>query len=137
MKKRGAGNGLLWLATWLAAASAAVGADDSKVIFPKTSAAASAPTAEAGSSPWAGTVVGALVLVAGGVWFLARSRAAKSGGGVSLSALKVEETKPLGNRQFLVVASYEGQKFLLGVVPGRIDFLSALRSDETAGKGDR
>jgi flagellar protein FliO/FliZ len=136
MKKRGAGIGLLWLVTWLVAASAAVGADDSKVIFPKTSAA-SAPTAEAGGSPWAGTVVGALVLVAGGVWFLARSRASKSGGGVSLSALKVEETKPLGNRQFLVVASYEGQKFLLGVVPGRIEFLSALRPDETAGKSAR
>jgi len=136
MTKRGAGFGLLWLLPWLAAASPAVGADDAKVIFPKTSAA-SAPTAEAASSPWAGTVVGALVLVAGGVWFLARSRTAKSRGGVSLAALKVEETKPLGNRQFLVVASYEGQKFLIGVVPGRIDFLSALRSDETAGKGDR
>ena len=121
MTKRGAGFGLLWLLPWLAAASPAVGADDSKVIFPKTSAE-SAPTAEAGSSPWAGTVVGALVLVAGGV---------------SLAALKVEETKPLGNRQFLVVASYEGQKFLLGVVPGRIEFLSALRPDETSGKSAR
>lgn len=136
MTKRVAGFGLLWLLPWLAAASPAVGADDSKVIFPKTSAE-SAPTAEAGSSPWAGTVVGALVLVAGGVWFLARSRAAKTGGGVSLAALKVEETKPLGNRQFLVVASYEGQKFLLGVVPGRIEFLSALRPDETSGKSAR
>jgi flagellar protein FliO/FliZ len=54
-----------------------------------------------------------------------------------LASLKIEETKPLGNRQFLVVASYEGQKFLLGVVPGRVDFLSALKAEEGTGKTTR
>ncbi len=117
-------------------ASTAVGTDESKVIFPKATAS-SAPADEPGRSPGLSTVVGALILAAGGVWFLLRSRAAKANAGTSPASLKVEETKPLGNRQFLVVASYEGQKFLLGVVPGRVDFLSALKAEEGTGKTTR
>jgi len=40
--------------------------------------------------------------------------------------LNVAETRMLGNRQFLVVAEYEGRKMLLGVCPGRIELLSEL-----------
>jgi len=40
--------------------------------------------------------------------------------------LKIEETRMLGNRQFLVVASYEHTRVLLGVSPGRIDYLCRL-----------
>jgi flagellar protein FliO/FliZ len=117
-------------------ASTAVGSDASTVIFPKATAS-TAPAAEPGSSAGFSTVVGALILAAGGVWFLLRSRAAKANTGTSMASLKIEETKPLGNRQFLVVASYEGQKFLLGVVPGRVDFLSALKAEEGTGKTTR
>jgi flagellar protein FliO/FliZ len=46
--------------------------------------------------------------------------------------LAVEETRSLGNRQFLVVASYQDKKFLIGVCPGRIDLLSALNSSSPA-----
>jgi flagellar protein FliO/FliZ len=42
----------------------------------------------------------------------------------------IDETKSLGSRQYLVVASYEGRKLLLGVCPGRIDLLTPL--DATA-----
>ncbi len=45
--------------------------------------------------------------------------------------LIIAETRPLGNRQFLIVAEYENRKMLLGVCPGRIDYLSTL-----AGGGD-
>jgi flagellar protein FliO/FliZ len=45
--------------------------------------------------------------------------------------LVISETRSLGNRQFLIVAEYEGRKMLLGVCPGRIDYLSTL-----AGGGD-
>ena len=38
----------------------------------------------------------------------------------------VAETKSLGNKQYLVVASYGDQKFLLGVCPGKIELLSEL-----------
>ncbi|HEX4666423.1 MAG TPA: flagellar biosynthetic protein FliO [Chthoniobacterales bacterium] len=40
--------------------------------------------------------------------------------------LSVAETRMLGNRQFLVVAEYEGRRMLLGVCPGRIELLSEL-----------
>lgn len=40
--------------------------------------------------------------------------------------LKIDEMRMLGNRQFLVVASYEHTKVLLGVSPGRIDYLCRL-----------
>jgi flagellar protein FliO/FliZ len=50
--------------------------------------------------------------------------------------LNVAETRMLGNRQFLVVAEYEGRKMLLGVCPGRIELLSDLggKADEPFGK---
>ena len=62
-----------------------------------------------------------------------RSRGVKMAGRDG-HALAVNETRPLGNRQYLVVASYEGKKFLLGVCPGRIELLSALPENNSAGK---
>lgn len=44
--------------------------------------------------------------------------------------LEVLETKPLGNRQFLLVVSYEKDKFLLGVHPNGMQFLSKLPNSE-------
>lgn len=43
--------------------------------------------------------------------------------------LNIAESRMLGNRQFLVVAEYEGSKMLLGVCPGRIDYLCPLGGD--------
>lgn len=40
--------------------------------------------------------------------------------------LHIEESRSLGHRQYLVVASYEGRRFLLGVCPGSIEYLSGL-----------
>ncbi len=40
--------------------------------------------------------------------------------------LVISETRVLGNRQFLIVAEYESRKMLLGVCPGRIDYLCTL-----------
>ena len=40
--------------------------------------------------------------------------------------LNIEESRMLGYKQHLVVAEYEGRKLLLGVCPGRIDFLCRL-----------
>lgn len=42
--------------------------------------------------------------------------------------LQILEMRSLGNRQFLLVVGYEDQKFLLGVTPGKIDYLCALDS---------
>jgi len=44
--------------------------------------------------------------------------------------LQISETRMLGNRQFLIVAEYEDRKMLLGVCPGRIDYLATLSARE-------
>lgn len=64
-------------------------------------------------------------LFAGGAWLL------RSGFGFRPKMkgerkLHLREMRMLGNRQFLVVAEYEDRKMLLGVCPGRIDYLCTL-----------
>ncbi len=93
---------------------------------------AEAPRAEVAAAPsnsgggfGAVTLVGALALAAGGFWFAKRGRMPGMGAR-DLRHLAVEETRPLGNRQFLVVAAYDDKRFLIGVCPGRIEFLTAL-----------
>lgn len=44
--------------------------------------------------------------------------------------LKIEETRVLGGRQYLVVGKYGTERFLLGVCPGRIDYLCRLDNGE-------
>jgi flagellar protein FliO/FliZ len=75
-------------------------------------------------------LVVAFLLAAGGVWVLVKRRKAGPGGGRGGRKLQIDETRPLGNRQYLVVADYDGEKFLLGVTPGRIQMLTPLASDE-------
>lgn len=101
----------------------ALAADGSAVMYPRgadTGPAALAGGKRGGVAPLAV----AAVLAAGGGWMLWRSRrkvTRKHG-----SALAIHETRSLGGRQYLVVASYENQKFLLGVCPGTINLLSPL-----------
>lgn len=118
-------------AAFLAAAAAAAAQDKSPddVIRP-----AAAPRAEAPAAPGrpgglgAATLLGALGLAAGGAWLFRRGRLAPPGGREH-RRLAVEETRPLGNRQYLVVASYEDRRFLLGVCPGRIELLAPLERE--------
>ncbi|MGB8170742.1 MAG: flagellar biosynthetic protein FliO [Chthoniobacteraceae bacterium] len=44
--------------------------------------------------------------------------------------LDITETRMLGNRQFLIVAEFEQRKMLIGVCPGRIDYLCTLSGAE-------
>lgn len=65
------------------------------------------------------------------VWFyFKRGTFPRMKGGEQLQIL---ETRALGGRQFLVVGRHGDQKFLLGVCPGRIDYLCPL---ETVSEGD-
>lgn len=87
--------------------------------------------AAAGTSPAYGaiSVLGVLVLAGAGAWMLIRGRKLNvTMGNRDVRLLNITETKSLGNRQYLVVATYEDKKFLLGVCPGRIDLLSTLES---------
>jgi flagellar protein FliO/FliZ len=72
----------------------------------------------------------ALALAAAGVWILVQRRKAGPAGGRGGRKLQIDETRPLGNRQYLVVADYDGKKFLLGVTPGRIQMLTPLEAAE-------
>jgi len=97
------------------------------IIYPKNAAepAKLVPSREHDSSRSLVLVV-ALLLAAGGVWVLVQRRKAGPGGGRGGRKLQIDETRPLGNRQYLVVADYDGKKFLLGVTPGRIQMLTPL-----------
>ena len=99
-------------------------ADDNQIIFPGASKR-EAPAAASRSSWSSITLVVGLLCAATGGWLVWRNRRTP---GMSRDArlLAIDETRSLGNRQYLVVASYDGQKFLLGVCPGRIDMLSPL-----------
>jgi flagellar biogenesis protein FliO len=44
--------------------------------------------------------------------------------------LQILEMRPLGNRQFLLVVAYEETRILLGVTPGKIDYLCPLDTPE-------
>ncbi|MBI5766925.1 MAG: flagellar biosynthetic protein FliO [Verrucomicrobia bacterium] len=101
-------------------------ADDNKILYPSNSAPASAPAT--GGLGHVTLVVG-LVLAAAGGWFVWRGRTnpARAADG---RVLAIEETRSLGNRQFLVVASYQEKKFLLGVCQGRIDLLAPLHDEK-------
>jgi flagellar protein FliO/FliZ len=110
-------------------AAIAAPANENQIIIPNSALAVNAPAPAAGSGAGILTVVGVLVLAGGGGWLLWRARA----GGLNQFSrmprqLAVEETRSLGNRQYLVVASYQDKKFLIGVCPGRIDLLSALQA---------
>jgi len=110
----------------LGLAGAAPAADE--VIYPRgtTPAGAPLPAQPAGVSSTSLLVV-ALVAAAAGGWLLWQRR--RTTGGLSerdARKLAVLESRSLGNRQYLVVAGYEGRKFLLGVCPGRIELLSPL-----------
>ena len=104
------------------------------VLYPKGSGAAPAvaPTTRDDSSYGARPLlVVALLLAAGGAWLLLRRRAGPGFlAGRSAHKLQIEETRSLGNRQYLVVAVYEGQKLLLGVTPGQIQLLTPLSPGE-------
>ncbi len=86
---------------------------------------------EGGSSFQISLYLGLMLAVIAGGFFLLRN-------GVAIfqpklkgeRKLNISETRMLGNRQFLVVAQYEERKVLLGVCPGRIDYLCTLAGGE-------
>jgi flagellar protein FliO/FliZ len=102
----------------------AAAADDHPDAYYGASHAAEAPY-RPGSSMGPATAVAVLCLAGAGAWLLVRGRKIQLPGR-SPRRLSIDETRSLGSRQYLVVASYDGKKLLLGVCPGRIDLLTAL-----------
>lgn len=100
------------------------------IIYPRSVAPAEipAPTRATGSN--ATLLLLALVAAGAGGWLLWRQRCSPQGlNSREARKLNVTESRSLGNRQYLVVADYDGRKFLLGVCPGRIELLSPLEGN--------
>jgi len=117
--------GLVCLApVFMTGAEKAATAAEAGVIYPRSASARVETTADRGTGYTAVLVAGLLMAGVGG-WLFWRGRKAP-GGGALLRKLAIAETKSLGNRQYLVVATYDDRKFLLGVCPGRIDLLTPL-----------
>ncbi len=71
-----------------------------------------------------------LALFAGVAWLLRNGFTFFQPKMKGLRKLQISETRMLGNRQFLLVAEYEDRKMLIGVCPGRIDYLCTLAGAE-------
>lgn len=89
------------------------------------------PVPQLGGSQWqiAAYLAGMLILFAGGFWLLRNGLPAMQRN-KGERKLNISETRGLGGRQFLVVAEYGNRKMLLGVCPGRIDYLCTLSAPE-------
>lgn len=107
------------------------------IIFPRATSDAPAPDGNAAvfaPGPRAATgglmpavgYLGAFGLLIGGAWFLLKRGALPRPFAKKEGRLRVLETRMLGNRQFLMVVEYDDAKLLLGVCPGRIDYLTPL-----------
>ncbi|MBA4137675.1 MAG: hypothetical protein C0518_10200 [Opitutus sp.] len=122
---------LLFTTALATSSSAQEKASEAGVIYPRAAGEAAAPSA-AGKGGSSNVVLIGFALVAAGAggWLLWRQKNSPAGLGATARKLAIAETRPLGNRQYLVVADYDGRKFLLGVCPGRIEMLTPL------GEGD-
>jgi flagellar protein FliO/FliZ len=99
---------------------------------PSVASAPGSPVSPSGSGIQLAIYLCLLVaLLAGGSYFLKNGFSFLQPRNKGVRKLNVAETRMLGNRQFLVVAEYEGRKMLLGVCPGRIELLSELGGKST------
>lgn len=121
--------GLLFAGVWLGAATPTAPRSADTVIFPQPVEPAVARPAD---SPSIGYIVFVVLCLGGGAWLWFRAK----GKGRSLktngSEISIEETRPLGNRQYLVLTSCRGRSFLIGVSQGRIDLVSEVPPSDPA-----
>ena len=100
------------------------------VIFPQPLEQGAARVSS--STPSSAYIVFVLLCIGVGAWLWFRAK----GKGRNLTSvateISIDETRPLGNRQYLVLTSCRGRSFLVGVSQGRIDMISEVPSSETA-----
>ncbi len=105
--------------------------NSSQIIYPQGSSATGATAPLTRSEDGRGYIlVVALILAGAGAWIMLQKRKGAPLLNREARKLLIEETRPLGNRQYLVIASYEDRKFLLGVTAGQIQLLSDLNKSE-------
>ena len=101
------------------------------MIYPRNSPEARQQRAASEPFPVWGALGVAALLGGAGFYLLRRGQMGRRPGAEVHQRLVLEETRPLGSKQFLAVAAYGEKRLLLSVCPGRIDFLCRL--DEAAG----
>lgn len=122
--------GLIFLAAWLLIA--APGRAEEEVLHPRAPEPADNVVTRTPDRSGFPLLTVALVCAVTGGWLFWRQRRGVGLRGQKLDRkLVIAETRPLGNRQHLVVADYDGRKFLLGVCPGRIDLLAPLDGEKS------
>lgn len=107
-----------------------------EIVRPRTPAPATAPlTGRPEGRTNTTLLLFGLAAAGAGGWLLWQQRRSPRGlAGREARKLAIAETRTLGNRQYLVVADYDGRKFLLGVCPGRIELLVPLNDDAPRAK---
>lgn len=104
------------------------------VIYPRGNAPAGAPAGGGTGGSNTLFLLGAAAVAAAGGWWLWQKRRMGMGGAAGAARLAIVESRPLGSRQYLVVADYDGRKFLLGVCPGSIEMLTPLDGGQPPSK---
>jgi len=99
---------------------------DDGVVYPRNSPEAHKLHTSDSAFPMWGMLGLVVVLAGAGVYLLKRGQLGARAGSAVHQRLAIEETRPLGNKQFLAVAAYGDRKLLLAVCPGRVDFLCRL-----------
>ena len=100
-----------------------------RVLYPANGPQPSPSTARGGEAtgmPGLATSFLMLLALCGGGYYLVRRQTGFVPVGKGQRKLVVSESRSLGNRQFLVVVEYENERVLLGVTPGKIDYLCPL-----------
>lgn len=119
--------GSLFSSSLLLGAAPAAPRSADTVIFPQPVEQSAARPA---GTPSTGYIVFVVICLGGGAWLWFRAK----GKGRSLknsgSEISIDETRPLGNRQYLVLTSCRGRSFLIGVSQGRIDVISEVPPSE-------
>jgi len=113
------------LPAWAANSTPASLGDDG-VVYPRNSPEAHKLHTSDSAFPMWGMLGLVVVLAGAGVYLLKRGQLGARAGSAAHQRLAIEETRPLGNKQFLAVAAYGDRKLLLAVCPGRVDFLCRL-----------
>ena len=115
----------------LALVPAAPAQSKDELIYPRGSAPAGVPAAADSHGPGSGLILATALLAAvGGWWLWQKRRGSFRLGAASAARLAIVESRSLGSRQYLVVADYDGRKFLLGVCPGSIQMLTPLDGEK-------
>ena len=113
----------------------------SQVVYPNSSSSENGEGAEgevySGILSEGGSPIGMVVTILGyllilgamavAAWYLFKRGVFRKPFSNKEGKLNIAESRMLGNRQYIMVVEYEDNKILLGVGPGKIDYLTSLQ----------